>query len=52
MTRTQKFNTRDHHAIADGLPRQQMVPKFFGKNGFADQDPTKTKKNGGGKGNW
>jgi len=28
------------------------VPKFFGKHGYADADPKKTKKNGGGKGNW
>lgn len=52
MTRTQKFNSRDHQAVAEGMPRQHFVPKFFGKSGFADQDPTKTKKNGGGKGNW
>jgi len=33
------------------LPHEH-VPKFFAKNGFADADPKKTKKNGGGRGNW
>lgn len=52
VTRTQKFNNINHQAIADGMPRRQSVPKFFAKSGFSDSDPTKTKKNGGGKGNW
>ena len=52
VTRTQKFNSRDHQAVADGAPRQALMPKYFSKSGFADQDPTKTKKNGGGRGNW
>ncbi|SPN97289.1 uncharacterized protein DNG_00803 [Cephalotrichum gorgonifer] len=50
-----KFNTRDHQVIDAGdiSPRQSAaMPKYFGKAGFADQDPFKTKKNGGGKGNW
>ncbi|KAE9961212.1 hypothetical protein BLS_003164 [Venturia inaequalis] len=29
-----------------------MLPKFFGKHGHVDVDPKKTKKDGGGKGNW
>ncbi|KAK0727059.1 hypothetical protein B0T26DRAFT_868436 [Lasiosphaeria miniovina] len=53
LTRSHKFNDKDHAGLADGtvLP-QENVPKFFAKNGFADVDPKKTKKNGGGKGNW
>ncbi|KAI0473135.1 hypothetical protein GGR56DRAFT_677160 [Xylariaceae sp. FL0804] len=53
MTRSHKFNDKDHAGLAEGvvLP-QENVPKFFGKNGFEGVDPKKTKKNGGGKGNW
>ncbi|KAK3377852.1 hypothetical protein B0H63DRAFT_525116 [Podospora didyma] len=53
MTRSHKYNDKDHAGIAEGsvLP-QENIPKFFAKNGFADVDPKKTKKNGGGKGNW
>ncbi|KAJ5665601.1 uncharacterized protein N7477_008049 [Penicillium maclennaniae] len=28
------------------------LPRFFGKSGPTDADPRKTKKDGGGKGNW
>jgi len=49
MTRSHKFNDKDHSP--DALPTEHQ-PKFFAKNGFADTDPKKTKKNGGGKGNW
>ncbi|KAG9251998.1 uncharacterized protein F5Z01DRAFT_244477 [Emericellopsis atlantica] len=28
------------------------MPKFFAKSGFADTDPKKIKKDGGGRGNW
>lgn len=52
MTRTRKLNTPDYSAISDGKPRQEFIPKYFGKSGFSDQDPKKTKKNGGGRGNW
>lgn len=53
MTRSHKFGDKDHAGLADGtaLPQEHM-PKFFAKNGFADADPKKTKKNGGGRGNW
>ncbi|KAK4211437.1 ATPase-stabilizing factor 15 kDa protein [Rhypophila decipiens] len=53
VTRSHKFNSKDHAGIAEGtaLP-QEHVPKFFGKNGFPDENPKKTKKNGAGKGNW
>ncbi|KAK3942285.1 hypothetical protein QBC46DRAFT_447950 [Diplogelasinospora grovesii] len=52
MTRSHKYNDKDHHAIAEGLPQEEHIPKFFAKHGFPDADPKKTKKNGGGKGNW
>ncbi|KAI2624946.1 hypothetical protein GGR54DRAFT_542723 [Hypoxylon sp. NC1633] len=53
VTRSHKFNEKDHAGIADGtaVPRAN-VPKFFAKNGFDGVDPKKTKKNGGGKANW
>ncbi|KAJ9137429.1 hypothetical protein NKR19_g8195 [Coniochaeta hoffmannii] len=53
MTRSHKFNDKDHSAVADGTaPASEHLPRFFAKNGFAGEDPKKTKKNGGGKGNW
>ncbi|RKL28519.1 hypothetical protein BFJ70_g11206 [Fusarium oxysporum] len=53
MTRSHKANDRDHKGIAEGtaLPTE-TVPRFFGKNGFADVDPKKVKKDGSGRGNW
>ncbi|KAI4597479.1 hypothetical protein KJ359_004180 [Pestalotiopsis sp. 9143b] len=53
LTRSHKYNEKDHAGIAEGtvLP-QDNVPKFFAQNGFAGVDPKKTKKNGGGRGNW
>jgi len=53
MTRTHKYNDKNHAGLAGGtvLP-QEHLPHYFAKNGFADSDPNKTKKNGGGKGNW
>ncbi|KAI0170856.1 hypothetical protein BJ166DRAFT_576221 [Pestalotiopsis sp. NC0098] len=53
VTRSHKYNEKDHAGIAEGtvLP-QDNVPKFFAQNGFAGVDPKKTKKNGGGRGNW
>lgn len=57
MTRSHKYNDKDHSALVEGGAvtsghPQTHVPKFFGKNGYADADPKKTKKNGGGKANW
>jgi hypothetical protein len=53
VTRTNKFNNRDHQAVAEGAPTtRQFMPKYFAKSGFVDTDPKKTKKDGGGKGNW
>jgi hypothetical protein len=53
MTRSHKFNDKDHAGLAEGtvLP-QDNLPKYFAKSGFADADPKKTKKNGGGRANW
>ena len=53
MTRSHKANGKNHAGIAEGtaLPVENG-PKFFGKHGFEGVDPKKTKKNGGGKGNW
>ncbi|CCH44505.1 Translation machinery-associated protein 10 [Wickerhamomyces ciferrii] len=42
MTRTQKWT---HH-------EKKAEPHMFTHNGHPDQNPTKTKKNGAGKGNW
>lgn len=53
MTRSHKFTDRDHAALADGTAdTDDHLPRYFAKSGHADQDPTKTKKNGGGRGNW
>ncbi|KAK8053735.1 hypothetical protein PG996_013036 [Apiospora saccharicola] len=53
VTRSHKYNEKDHAGLAEGtvLP-QENLPKFFAKNGFDGVDPKKTKKNGGGRGNW
>ncbi|CAJ2503041.1 Uu.00g104350.m01.CDS01 [Anthostomella pinea] len=51
-----EFTEKNHAVAADGEvvvpPQHNSLPKFFAKNGFAGADPTKIKKNGGGKGNW
>lgn len=52
MTRSHKFNDRAHGPLAESYGPEDHMPKFFAKNGFADTDPKKTKKNGCGKGNW
>jgi len=54
MTRSHKFNDKVHAAQPEGTPAvtQEHLPRFFAKHGHADTDPKKTKKNGGGKGNW
>lgn len=53
VTRSHKANDRNHAALADGTAGpEDHVPKYFAKHGFSDADPKKTKKNGGGKGNW
>ncbi|KAI1372002.1 hypothetical protein F4677DRAFT_449838 [Hypoxylon crocopeplum] len=53
VTRSHKFNDKDHAGLAEGtVVPHDNVPKFFAKHGFDGVDPKKTKKNGGGKGNW
>lgn len=52
MTRSHKFNDRPRGDLAEAYSPDDNMPKFFAKNGFADTDPKKTKKNGSGKGNW
>jgi len=53
MTRTNKENDRNHAGLADGtaLPEDHL-PRYFGKAGHVDADPTGIKKQGGGRGNW
>lgn len=52
VTRSHKLNDRDHPA--DGMigTRGDHLPRYFAKSGPTDADPRKTKKDGGGKGNW
>lgn len=52
MTRSHKLHKPDSH-IADesGAPESQL-PRFFAKHGPVGANPTKTKKDGGGKANW
>ncbi|KAJ5949750.1 hypothetical protein N7454_001334 [Penicillium verhagenii] len=50
VTRSHKINDRDHPA--DGIVVHEQLPRYFGKSGPTDADPRKTKKDGGGKGNW
>jgi hypothetical protein len=53
VTRSHKWTDRDHAGIADGsAERESRLPRYFAKSGHADTDPTKTKKDGSGKGNW
>ncbi|KAF2266602.1 hypothetical protein CC78DRAFT_531408 [Lojkania enalia] len=53
MTRSHKWTDRDHAGIADGTAEREVhLPRYFAKSGHPGEDPTKTKKNGGGKGNW
>ncbi|KAJ5907982.1 hypothetical protein N7495_000664 [Penicillium taxi] len=52
VTRTHKVNDPDHSAI-EGVNARDGMSRFFGKSAaFTDADPKKTKKDGGGKGNW
>lgn len=53
VTRSHKLNNRDHVAISDGTSStHEHIPRYFAKSGPVDADPRKTKKDGGGKGNW
>lgn len=53
VTRSHKLNDRDHAGLADGTATaDQHLPRYFGKTGYADADPKKTKKDGAGRANW
>jgi len=52
MTRSHKFNDKVHAQPEGTAVTQEHLPRFFAKHGYPDADPKKTKKNGGGKGNW
>jgi len=53
MTRSHKFTDRDHAGLADGTAHaEEHLPRYFAKSGHAGENPSKTKKDGGGKGNW
>ncbi|KAM6487909.1 hypothetical protein HDV62DRAFT_384876 [Trichoderma sp. SZMC 28011] len=53
VTRSHKYNDRDHKGIADGsVSPTENLPRFFAKSGYVDVDPKKVKKDGCGKGNW
>ncbi|EEQ28501.1 hypothetical protein McanMca71_007141 [Microsporum canis] len=47
------MNDRDHSAAHDDTySPPEHLPRYFAKSGHIDADPKKTKKDGGGKGNW
>jgi hypothetical protein len=53
VTRSHKLNGRDHSGLSDGTAAPlEHIPRYFAKSGPIDADPKKTKKDGGGKGNW
>jgi len=52
MTRSHKFTDRVYGEDAAEQVGGHNLPRFFGKNAGFDTDPKKTKKDGGGKGNW
>lgn len=51
VTRSHKYNDR-YNGEAASPDTEYFLPKYFGKAGFDGVDPKKTKKDGGGKGNW
>ncbi|KXH54472.1 hypothetical protein CSAL01_00628 [Colletotrichum salicis] len=53
VTRSHKYNDRDHAGLADGTAApQEHLPRYFAKHGHEGVDPKKVKKNGGGRSNW
>lgn len=53
LTNIVQFNDKDHAGLADGTAApEEHLPRYFAKHGHPGEDPKKTKKNGGGKGNW
>jgi hypothetical protein len=51
VTRSHKYNDR-YNGEATSPDTEFFTPRYFAKHGFPDADPKKTKKDGGGKGNW
>ena len=53
VTRSHKFNDRDHAGLADGSASpEEHQPRYFSKSGHEGVDPKKVKKEGSGKSNW
>ncbi|GKT90901.1 STF2-like protein [Colletotrichum tofieldiae] len=53
LTRSHKYNDRDHAGLADGTaPPQEHLPRYFAKHGHLGVNPKKVKKNGSGRSNW
>ncbi|KAL4783253.1 hypothetical protein BJX76DRAFT_348762 [Aspergillus varians] len=53
MPHFKRLNDRDHSTSQNGITvPNENLPRYFAKTGPVDADPRKTKKNGGGKGNW
>lgn len=53
MTRTQKANNRDHVGLANGTAApEEHLPRYFAKAGHDGVNPSSTKKQGQGRGNW
>lgn len=51
VARSHKSNDREHQAEGV-MGTRENIPRYFAKSGPTDADPRKTKKDGGGKGNW
>lgn len=53
VTRTQKANNRDHVGLANGTAApEEHLPRYFAKAGHDGVNPSSTKKQGQGRGNW
>ena len=53
MTRTNKANNRDHVGLANGTAApEEHLPRYFAKSGHDGINPSSTKKQGQGRGNW
>lgn len=53
VTRTHKATDRDHVGLANGTAApEEHLPRYFGKAGYDGNNPSGTKKQGGGKANW
>jgi hypothetical protein len=53
VTRTHKATDRDHVGLANGTAApEEHLPRYFAKSGHEGVNPSTTKKQGAGKGNW